>query len=174
MIAGQQMPTRGSGCRPGCLIASALVLALVVIGGFLIWRFFNENVLPVIDEASAAFTSFNESPPGPCYDLETQGGLLTGWTEVSCGGPRQVEVAFAASFEEGPFPGDDYLEDQAKETCTSAFEVYVGIPHEDSIYTVDWLLPTEETWAGGNRQGICLIVSEDGEPLAGTIKRSET
>jgi hypothetical protein len=145
----------------------------LVVGGFFVWRFFNDEVLPGIQDAVDEVTSFSEAPPGPCYDLETQDGLLTGWNEVSCSGPRQVEVSFAASFEEGPFPGGEYLTETAMDTCRAAFERYVGVSPEQSAYDADWLLPTEEMWAGGARQGICLVISDDGSVLTGTVKGSE-
>jgi hypothetical protein len=156
----------------GCLVSVFILLALIAGGGFIGWRIFNDNVLPAINEATAGLQPATESPPGPCYDLDTEGGFLTGFTEVSCGGSRQVEVSFAAPFNEGPFPGDEYLASQAVESCTSAFESYVGVSAEQSQYDVDWLVPTEETWAEGNRDGICLVVSRDGSALSGTIKDS--
>lgn len=143
-------------------------------GVFLGWRFVNEEVLPGIQETADQFSTVSETPPGPCYDLDSEDGLLTGWTEVSCSGPRQVEVSFAGSFDEGPYPGDLYLTDVATETCLGAFERYVGVSPEQSAYDVDWLLPTEAMWVNGARQGICLIVTNDGSALTGTVKGSAT
>ena len=174
LIAGQTPAAKGSGCRSGCLIAGVVALVLLTVGGFLVWRYFNDEVLPGIQDAVDEVTSFSDAPPGPCYDLVTQDGLLTGWNEVPCSGPRQVEVTFAATFEEGSFPGDDYLATTAKDTCTAAFQRYVGVSPEESVYGFDWLVPTEETWAGGARQGICLVVSGDGSDLTGTVKESRT
>jgi len=149
-------------------------LVMLLVGGFFVWRFVSEQVIPEIQDTADAFTSFAEAPPGPCYDLDVENGLLVGWSEVSCEGPRDVEVSFAAQFEEGPFPGDAYLTDRAEETCRDAFEVYVGLSPEESVYGADWLLPTEDTWASGARQGICLVVADDGSALIGLVKGSQT
>lgn len=127
-----------------------------------------------MQETTGQLSSLNEAPPGPCYDIATEDGILTDWTEVSCDGPRQVEVSFAASFEEGPYPGDQYLTDTAADTCTTAFENYVGATPEQSAYDLDWLVPTEAMWADGVRNGICLVVADDGSALTGTVKGSET
>jgi hypothetical protein len=170
----QQNSKRRSGLRTGCLVAGLLALALVVIGAYFAWRFVSDEILPGIEETTELFEPLSESPPGPCYDLETDNGVLTDWTEVSCDGPRQVEVSFAALFEEGPFPGDDYLKDNAAETCLNAFETYVGISPDESEYDFNWLVPTESQWADGIRKGICLVVSDDGSTLTGTVKGSET
>lgn len=170
----QQTPKKRSGLRTGCLVVGLLALAAVVIGAYFAWRFVSDEILPGIEETTELFEPVSESPPGPCFDLETENGVLTNWNEVSCDGPRQVEVSFAALFEEGPFPGDDYLNDNAAETCLNAFETYVGISPEQSEYDVNWLVPTESQWADGIRKGICLVVSDDGSVLTGTVKGSET
>ncbi len=135
------------------------------------WRFVNDNVLPAVEQATDDLIPVEESPPGPCYDLETEDGLLTGWTEVSCDGPRQYEVTFVADFNPGPFPGDEYLAIQAAETCAAAFEAYVGVTAEQSSLSLDWLVPTEPVWEDGNRQGICLVTAGE-EQLTGTVKDS--
>lgn len=169
----QQTPKKRSGLRTGCLVAGLIVLAVVVVGVYLVWQFVSDEILPEVQEATEAFTPLSESPPGPCFDLESDDGVLTGWNEVSCNGPRQVEVSFAALFEDGPFPGNDYLTENASETCLNAFETYVGISPEQSQYDVNWLIPTEDQWENGNRKGICLVVSDDGSTLTGTVKGSE-
>jgi hypothetical protein len=171
--AAPQSPPRRRGLRSGCLIAGAIVLALVAGGAFFVWRFVSNEILPGIQETADQFTALSEAPPGPCFDLEIEDGYLTGWDEVSCSGPRQVEVSFGASFEEGPWPGDEYLTSTAANTCLAAFETYVGVTPEQSAYEADWLLPTEAQWAEGVRKGICLVVADDGSALTGTVKGSE-
>lgn len=172
--AVQQTPPKRKGFRTGCLIIGVVALVVIAAGVFFAWRFFNNEILPGIQETTDQFTSLNEAPPGPCYDLETEDGVLTAWTEVSCDGSRQAEVSFAALFEEGPYPGDQYLFDTAADTCLTAFENYVGVSPEQSAYDVDWLMPTEAMWADGVRKGICLVVADDGSLLTGTVKGSET
>lgn len=170
----QQTPKKRSGVRTGCLVVGLVAVVLVAAGAWFAWQFVSDEILPGIEESTELFTPLSESPPGPCFDLETDAGVVTGWDEVSCDGPRQVEVSFAALFEEGPFPGDEYLNDNAAETCLNAYETYVGISPEESEYDVNWLVPTESQWADGVRKGICLVVSDDGSTLTGTVKGSET
>lgn len=156
----------------GCLIVGIVVLGVVGVGGYLAWNFVNDEVLPGLEDATDAFSPVSESPPGPCFDIEEQDGVLTGFEEVSCDGPRQAEVSFAALFEDGQFPGDQHLVDSATATCLTAFENYVGISPEQSAYDVEWMVPTEELWASGVRNGICLVVTDDGSVLTGTVKGS--
>lgn len=170
----QQTPPQRRGLRTGCLIVGVIFLGVLAAGAYFGWRFINDEILPGVDEATEVFTPLDESPPGPCFDVQAEGGVLTDWTEVSCDGPRQVEVTFAAGFEDGPFPGDQYLVESAEDTCLNAFETYVGISPEQSRYDYDFLLPTEEMWDGGRRNGICLVVADDGSTLTGLVKGSET
>ena len=166
-------PRRRSFFSGGCLIAGLIVIAVLGVGGFFAWQFISEEVLPEIQETTDVFTAFNEAPPGPCFEVQASGGVLSDWTEVSCDGPRQIEVTFAAPYEEGPYPGDNYLVDNADSTCREAFETYVGISAEQSIFDYDWLIPDEDLWANGVRSGICLVVSDDGSPITETVKGSE-
>jgi Septum formation len=168
----QQAPPKRRGLRLGCLIVGIIVIAVLGVGGYLVWNFVNDEVLPGLEGTSDVFGPVSESPPGPCYDIQADDGVLTGWDEVSCDGPRQVEVSFAALFEDGPFPGDQHLVDSATNTCLTAFENYVGVSPDESIYDVDWMVPTEELWASGVHNGICLVVADDGSALTGTIKGS--
>ena len=167
-------PARGrklSGFLAGCLI----VIGLLGVAGFLGWRWLDREFLSPPPTTTPDLFAFEERPPGPCYDLDVEDGFLAGWTDVSCDGPREAEVSFASSLlEGGAFPGDDFLASEAAERCRVAFEQYVGLPPEESIYDVDWLAPTEELWDGGARQTICLVITEDGSPLTGTVKGSNT
>ena len=156
----------------GCLIFGLIVVGALAVGGYFVWQFISDEVLPEIEEATDVFDSFIDAPAGPCYDLEVSDGILTGWTEVSCDGARQIEVSLAAELDDGPFPGGNALDTQAATTCSNAFESYVGVAHEDSIFDVQWLMPSETNWADGDRQGICLIVADDGSDLTGIVKDS--
>lgn len=179
-VASQPLPARRKGFRTGCLITVLVLLALVVGGGFVGWRFIETRVLPGIMGTQEVFDQFEElegmtvvpGPPGPCYDLEVAGGRVTAWTEVSCDGPRDVEAFFWADFREDVFPGDEYLAVAAADTCGEAFAVYVGTTVDQSRYAVDWLVPSESTWANGDRQAVCLVVSGVDSPLTGSVKGS--
>lgn len=172
VVQGQPVQSKKSGCLTGGLIVGALIVVVLGVGGFLAWRFISNKVLPQVEEATGGLTAFSDAPPGPCIDLEGDNGVLTSWSEVSCDGPRQAEVTYSAAFNDGPFPGDQYLADNAASTCRDAFEGYVGISPDQSSYDFSWIVPTAETWATGIRQGICLVISGDGGVITGEVKGS--
>ncbi len=173
-MAGQPVQAKRSGCLTGGLVVGGLIVLAVIVGGFFAWRFFEDEIQPEIEEAtSSGLIPFSETPPGPCIDVEGENGVLLSWSEASCDGPRSAEITYSAAFNDGPFPGDEYLAENAERTCRDAFEGYVGIPPDRSQYNFSWIVPTEQTWAAGARHGICVVVPEDGDKLTGVIKGSE-
>ena len=175
-------PAKRRGCGTVFLIAVVVVIGLVAVGGLLAWRYVDNEVLAnlqgfeAMEDMVGQFETLDlvPGPPGPCFDLEVDGGLVTGFDEVDCDGPRDVEAFFSAQFRDESFPGDGYLADAAEHTCGEAFIVYVGATVEASRYSLDWLVPSAQTWADGDREAVCLVVSADGSPLTGTIKGSAT
>ncbi len=148
-------------------------MIVIAVGGFFAWRFFDTEIRPEIEGATTELIPFSETPPGPCINLEADNGLLADWTEASCDDARNAEVTYSAAFNEGPYPGDQYLVDQAAATCRDAFEGYVGIPSGQSRHDFSWIVPTEETWATGSRHGICIVIPGEGTILTGVIKGSK-
>lgn len=162
------------------LIVVVVVLGLVAVGGLFAWRFIETEILPTVqgfqgmEEMVGQFETIDlvPGPPGPCFDMQVDGGLVTGWDEVPCSGPRDVESFFFAEFRDEAFPGDDYLADAAAHTCGEAFIVYVGTTVDASQHGLNWLVPSAQTWADGDRTAMCLIVAGDGEPITGIVKGS--
>lgn len=172
VVGGQPVQTKRSGCLTGGLIVGGLVVLAVAVGGFFAWRWVSDEVLPEVEQATEGLTAFSETPPGPCIDLEGDNGVLTSWTEADCDGPRMAEITYNAAFNDGPFPGDQYLADNASSTCRDAFEGYVGVPPEQSEFAYSWIVPTAGTWAAGSRHGICLAITGDGSDITGELKGS--
>lgn len=154
-------------------MTAVVVVAVTVVLGFAGWWWFNNNVRPqvehAIDEFDAAMTEM-QAEPGPCLDLNVSNGVVDGWTEIDCDNPHNLEVTYWATFDDGPFPGDDYLAERALATCSDAFAGYVGLSPDDSVYDVRWVVPSAASWGSGDRHGVCLAVSD--EPMQETIKGS--
>lgn len=188
-------PAKKSRWGIGCLVVALVLVGVVGVGGFFVWQWFDSEVLPQFRDTADSLSdatggleelgsgleeletlenlvTIEDAPPGPCYDFDLVDGFVDGFDEVSCEGEREVEVAFASDFEPGTYPGLDTLNEQAEASCDNIFERYVGVSQDESRYRASWLVPTEEMWVGGNLQGVCLIVSDDGSPLSGTVKGS--
>lgn len=114
---------------------------------------------------------------GDCLD-DADVGTTTATTQiVPCSGPHDSE-AFAESTVTGDaYPGDDALQATAQDVCSgTAFAQFVGIASADSTLQISYYLPTQETWAGGDRRITCTVyqIDQAGKPLptTGTLKDS--
>ena len=98
-------------------------------------------------------------------DCITAGGALAGeFVQVlnlsSCWIGHDAEI-FAVGFADDPaWPGDESLFFDGDAFCLSEFAAYVGVPYEESIFYYDFFMPTEESWAAGDREVICVIFDE--------------
>lgn len=114
---------------------------------------------------------------GDCLD-DADVGTATATTQiVPCTGPHDSE-AFAESTVSGDtYPGDDALQAQAQSVCSgTAFARFIGIASADSTLQISYYLPTQDTWAGGDRRITCTVYQMDqsGKPVqtTGTLKDS--
>ncbi|MDH4362663.1 MAG: septum formation family protein [Acidimicrobiia bacterium] len=104
-------------------------------------------------------------------------GGVTGEIEsvdgVPCEEPHQSEVyySFAIPEGDGTFPGTEAVQDRADESCLGAFQGFVGIDFETSIYEISTITPTAESWAQlDDREVLCLIGQAEGTLSTGTAK----
>lgn len=73
---------------------------------------------------------------------------------------------------EAPFPGESALEPQARAFCQgTAFSDYLGVAYEDSALFAYALLPTEASWATGDRAVACVLYDVN-RPLVGSQQGS--
>jgi hypothetical protein len=92
---------------------------------------------------------------------------------VPCAQPHADEVYHAFNIPEGDgsWPGDDEVVQDADEGCYNAFEPFVGIAYEDSIYGIGTITPTEASWDGlDDREVLCLVNNYDGSLKTGSAQ----
>jgi hypothetical protein len=88
---------------------------------------------------------------------------------VTCDKPHDTEVVSSVLFEDGDYPGDDAVLARGDEECVAAFEEYIGFSYADSVYDYGYYLPTEESWAGGDREILCTVYDPAGK-INGTLE----
>ncbi|MCP3987467.1 MAG: hypothetical protein GY724_00195 [Actinomycetia bacterium] len=96
---------------------------------------------------------------------------------VPCDGPHEFEVYYAFNLPEGDgnYPGDYSVEEAASDGCYEAFEPFVGVVYEASIYGFNTLTPTEGSWDGlDDREVLCMLGNYDGTLKTGTARGSAT
>jgi hypothetical protein len=89
-----------------------------------------------------------------------------------CAMAHEAEVFFIGDVPEpadGAFPGDDAFDAFMEQQCLPAFQEYTGSVYAaQAVLDVSWFAPTEESWANGDREVVCLLVPGSG----GTTDRS--
>lgn len=89
------------------------------------------------------------------------GGGITELPTVDCAEDHDAQVFAVIAMPDGDYPGDDAVETAMTDGCTTAFEEFVGIPLEESALEADGLAPSEDTWAVGDREILCLAFYPD-------------
>ncbi|MGV8969439.1 MAG: septum formation family protein [Microbacteriaceae bacterium] len=99
---------------------------------------------------------------GDCLNDAAAEGTVTSVPTVACTEPHDSEVYAAVMLEDGEFPGQDAISAQAETGCIAEFAAFMGIDYEDSLADVQFYYPTQETWATGDREILCLVYDTDG------------
>ena len=60
----------------------------------------------------------------------------------------------------------------AFETCTPAFEEYVGTPYEESSLDATWYFPNASNWDAGEHVIACVAVPLEAPSLTQSVKDS--
>lgn len=148
----------------------ALALVLAACGG---------QQAPAGDAASAApdvaspeSVDVFELAVGDCL-ADSSEGEVSESTKVDCATPHLTEVYHLFNLPEGDFPAPDVLASASQDGCLAAFEAYVGLDFESSEYTISTLTPTVESWGGGDREVVCLLATQDGSTITGSLRNAK-
>jgi len=107
---------------------------------------------------------------GDCLDDAEVPDEVTSLPIVDCTDPHDSEVFARTTVTGDTYPGADVLEEQLVTFCRGdAFTEFVGIPFADSQYGTRGYFPTAESWANGDRELLCTLVDETGEPVTGSL-----
>ena len=123
-----------------------------------------------------ALALFVTSCGGNAFELETGQCLnephseeVTNVEIVDCAEPHDLEVYRTADLPEQTF--DPAVIDSASfEICLDGFDGFVGTPYVDSELDIYYLVPSEESWADGDREVVCAVYDLSGDQLTGTAE----
>lgn len=93
---------------------------------------------------------------------------------IDCSEPHDNEVYHEADFPApngAPFPGDDQMTAWSQELCYEAFGGFVDEEYELSVYELDFLQPTKETFehpVGRHRRVTCYLYSTIDDQVVGS------
>ena len=112
---------------------------------------------------------------GSCVNGIDEGATLTTETtrQVDCASPHENEVVASLEYApDGAFPGEAELFAFASRHCPTAFESYVGISFQESSLEILPVMPTDLSWAEGDRTIVCVVLTTDGSELTGSVRGS--
>lgn len=88
---------------------------------------------------------------------------------VPCGESHDYEVFHLFDMPDGDWPGAEAVDAAAEEGCLAAFEPFVGVSYEESVFIADSIDPSEQSWGDGDREIIC-ILSDPSGPTEGSAE----
>jgi hypothetical protein len=122
------------------------------------------------EEASIPVTDFQI---GDCFDDPN----LTEVEEVR-GLPcdrlhdNEVYAIFDHESADGPWPGQDAMDEYAFSACIDRFQTYVGADYIDSRLDVAFFSPLEAGWNDGDHEIACFLYDLDFAKLTGSMQNS--
>lgn len=114
------------------------------------------------------------------FDLEV-GDCWTGATDdvlevevMPCDQPHVFEVYTLVDYTDGgdEYPGETAIQGFSESVCLDAFSAYVGTDYETSEFFYFPLVPSESTWAAGDREVVCNLTVEDRSEWTGSGRDS--
>lgn len=108
---------------------------------------------------------------GDCVNNGADQGQVTTVPTVSCATPHDSEAYASIIMDAGAFPGAQAVTDKATASCAAQFNTFVGIDYTLSKLEFAYYYPTEQSWANGDREILCLIDDPKGQ-TTGSLKGS--
>jgi hypothetical protein len=170
VIADTRFSRARSGTRAATVIA---ILALMMSGCTLVEQITRGDTATRDDTGAVVEGNQNTDvftlQVGDCLlDANTTTPVNTIAT-VPCDQPHDSEIYASIDVDGASFPGADALRAEAEASCMDAFPDFVGIDYADSKYLFTTFIPTENSWAEGDREILCTIYDDAGR-TTGSLK----
>lgn len=110
---------------------------------------------------------------GACFEEPEDTSEIGEFDTVECEEPHFGEVYYKFDIAGDEYPGEEGVSQEVQDGCLPAFEDYVGIPYEESVYEIFPITPTEETWNDADdREVICVLTAPDQSDITGSKEGS--
>jgi hypothetical protein len=111
-------------------------------------------------------TSVEDLSVGDCF-TDPGAESISEVDTVDCNEPHDYEM-FAAVIlvgDDGAWPGDFELFEEADDACFEPFLTYTGLSLDDAVFMWDYttFIPEQESWAEGSREALCTLYQVDAE-----------
>lgn len=148
------------------------VIALVFIGGSVLFAARRGDSGEIVDAGNLSVFDLQE---GDCFDAGLNSSQVTEISEVRaipCAEPHVYEMFSVANYPAGESPSaadEDYTAWE-RENCLGRFEAYVGLDYDSSMYYISALIPTDSSWAQGDRTLMCFLHTDVESALTGSAR----
>jgi len=148
------------------------VIALVFIGGSVLFAARRGDSGEIVDAGNLSVFDLQE---GDCFDAGLDSSEVTEISEVRalpCAEPHVYEMFSVADYPAGESPSaadEDYTAWE-RENCLGRFEAYVGLDYDSSMYYISALVPTDSSWAQGDRTLMCFLHNDGESAVTGTAR----
>ncbi len=127
-------------------------------------------------DTSVDTTSVFDLAVGDCLNSELLSGVVQDVGTLDCAAPHDFEIFHAFDLADGAFPGEEVIDTESQDECLgSTFSDFVGIEYNASSFYVQPLTPTEDSWAQGDQEVLCMLYATDDQgatvtPYAGSAQ----
>jgi hypothetical protein len=151
-------PARRSNRRGLVVLAVAVVVLVVIFGGYFLFR----------DQLTG---NVNELQVGDCIDVPGVSTTVTDVQHHPCGEPHDAEIfALVTDPANGDYPGDDHFRGIATAQCVPAASTYLGTDFNSrDELDAGFYYPTTDSWSHGDRGIICYLYRIDGGKLTVSV-----
>lgn len=118
----------------------------------------------------AGEVAVGELRAGDCFeDPSASTASVSRLLVLPCDEPHDSEIYFVYTVTGDDYPGAAALDDESDRRCEIEFESFVGTARADSDLEFFALIPTRESWEGGDRTVLCALFARDLSSLIGSM-----
>jgi len=117
--------------------------------------------------SSYSATYIDELAVGECFDDSDEEDEVV---RQPCTEPHDGEVIAGVTLPDGPYPGDNEVDEAGEKACATEFGEYVGSTVKDTELEWDYWTPTKQLWNSNDRLVVCAAYGPDFDQLTGSVK----
>ncbi|PPF76122.1 septum formation family protein [Pseudoclavibacter sp. Z016] len=131
----------------------------------------SETATPTPTAVAGTMTGIEDLQVGDCFDLES--GADDAELFPNCDSLHTFEAYHTEDMQGGAdFPGDAAVDTALQDICSAAFTGFIGAEPFLTSWNYTGIVPSAESWGGGDREVLCIVTPVDGQPTAGTAAGS--
>ena len=159
----------------GMAIAGLVMGSLVTIGYVVLFGFLFALGSTVDDDYGASrpdsgpTTYVDDLAVGECFDDGQEEDEVI---RQPCSVAHDGEIIAGVTLADGPYPGDNGIDEAADRSCSPEFATYVGKSATQSALDLSWWTPTEDLWNDDDRLVVCAAYGPNHAKLTGSVKGS--